>query len=508
MQNQLWYSIIPALVAIIIAIWTKQVIPSLLIGLWLGSFIITGSLLVSISKTVDYIISVLTDSGNLDVLLFLYVFSGLVALIQLSGGVKAFSTRMSKYITNEKKTLLATWVLLPITFIDCGFRVVAAGSIIKPLAKKYSVSNERLAYMLNNSASPVIVLIPIATTYIGYILGVLNQGMSAADINGSAFHLFITTLPYHFFSYTSIIIAILSIWPTFNFGIMKKEIRSTKNSDKSSVNMMNGGQLVFQMEMAEDMENKDKADTAKDQMGVSTQHDSSSVLTPRLINLLLPIMILIPLSFYLMWWGGRSKAVNQGILEVFAAANASRAMFLALFVTTLITFVLYLFQGMKLKTMTDHFIKGGNKLMTTIVILALAWPISNVSQDLGLTQFIKSTLAGNLSPNIVPLLIFSITGAVTYFIGSSWGGWALMMPIAIPLAATTGGSIAITAAAVFSGGTFGDVTSPVSGMTAMASGISEADHMKYIRAMTPYNLLAAFFAAILFIAVPIFLNIS
>ncbi|MDC3414795.1 Na+/H+ antiporter NhaC family protein [Terrihalobacillus insolitus] len=105
-----------------------------------------------------------------------------------------------------------------------------------------------------------------------------------------------------------------------------------------------------------------------------------------------------------------------------------------------------------------------------------------------------------------PLLIFAVTGAVTYFIGSSWGAWALMMPIAIPLAVTTGGSLPIAAAAVLSGGTFGDVTSPVSGMTAMSAGAAQADHMKYVKAMTPYNLLAASLAAALFLVIPFIIS--
>jgi tetracycline resistance efflux pump len=111
-----------------------------------------------------------------------------------------------------------------------------------------------------------------------------------------------------------------------------------------------------------------------------------------------------------------------------------------------------------------------------------------------------------LSPVWVPVLVFLVTGAVTYFIGSSWGAWALMMPVAIPLAVTTGAAIPLTAAAVLSGGTFGDVTSPVSGMTAMSAGAAEADHMKYVRAMTPYNMTAAVMAAGLFAVVPFFLS--
>ena len=119
------------------SIWTKQVIPSLLVGLWLGSLLYTGNIVNFLNQTISYISGVLTDTGNLDVLLFLYAFSGMVALIQVSGGVQAFASLISNFIKGPNQNLLTSWALLPITFMDCGFRVVAGGAIINPLAKRF-----------------------------------------------------------------------------------------------------------------------------------------------------------------------------------------------------------------------------------------------------------------------------------------------------------------------------------------------------------------------------------
>lgn len=412
--------------------------------------------------------------------------------------------------------------MLPITFIDCGFRVVAAGSIIKPLAKKYSVSRERLAYMLNNSASPVIILIPFATTFIGYVIGVVDKGMEAAGVQGSAFSIFVRSIPFQFFSYTSILFALLSVMPKLNVGAMKDLLKKKGDTEHTKQRPAYNAEFAEEFEdtsKSETMEdqigtadNAHKTEMAKDEDGTPNQHEKSGgdhhskesgmsmehdhdmggdpVLSPRIINLIIPLIILIPLSFYLMW----------------GSDNPSRSMLIALAVTLVLTAILYLFQGMKLKKMVDSFFKGGNKLIVTIAILAFAWPISNVSQDLGLTKLIQSTLGDAINAAWVPVLAFVVTGAVAYFIGSSWGSWALMMPIAIPLAVVSGGSLPLAVAAVFSGGTFGDVTSPVSGMTAMSAGIAEADHMKYIKAMTPYNIAAAVTASGLFITVPYFLG--
>lgn len=137
--------------------------------------------------------------------------------------------------------------------------------------------------------------------------------------------------------------------------------------------------------------------------------------------------------------------------------------------------------------------------MTTIAILAVAWPIARVSKNLGLPKLITTTVGNRLPAFLVPLTVFMLTAAVTFFIGSSWGTWALTMPLAIPLAVVSGASIPMTVGAVFAGGTFGDIASPLSGMGAMASGIAEVEHMDYISAQMPYNLTAAAVAAAAFL---------
>lgn len=227
-------------------------------------------------------------------------------------------------------------------------------------------------------------------------------------------------------------------------------------------------------------------------------------IEPRPWNLILPIVILIPLSFYLMWWSGRTKGGNT-LLQIFSTADSSRVMLLALLMTTIVSVAFYRIQGLHLKEMVSRFIKGGNRLMMTIAILAVAWPIAKVSTDLGLPKLITATVGNNLPAFLVPLVVFAITGTITFFIGSSWGTWALAMPLAIPLATVTGASIPMTIGSVFAGGTFGDVASPLSGMGAMASGIAEVEHMDYITAQMPYNLTAAVVAAVGFLVVALFI---
>jgi tetracycline resistance efflux pump len=149
--------------------------------------------------------------------------------------------------------------------------------------------------------------------------------------------------------------------------------------------------------------------------------------------------------------------------------------------------------------MTDNFISGANEIMPTLAILTIAWSLAAVSQDLGLSSLVKQQLGGSLPSWSIPVSLFILSSLVTYFIGEGWGAASLIMPFAIPLAVSANAGIPICVAAVITGGTFGDTTSPVAGMTNMSSNVLQADHMKYLRYASPYNFAAAGIAAVLFL---------
>lgn len=480
-MSEVWLSIAPFVIAIVLAVWLKQIIPPMLIGLWIGSFLLTHSLLGSVETTVGEIIVAMSDPGNLDILLFLYTFGGMVGQIQVSGGVQAFSRLGDKIINSERKTLLAPWLLLPVTFIDCAFRVIATGSILKPFARKFGVPQERLAFMLNHSSVPVLIFIPFATTLFGFVFSMIDQGMTVAGAEGSVFSLFVRSLPFQFFGFASILVALFSIIPAFRM------------KEKSNPNIS-----AYNVEFASEFGNEGKAETTADQLGtamnihkdvISMEHDHETgedpVLPPRILNLIIPLVVLLGLSVYFMWTSG----------------DLSRSMVVAIFIAAGSSEMLYLLQGAKLKTMVDSFFKGANQLMMVVSILALAWPISNVSQDLGLITLIQS-ISGGIQSNWLPVLTFIVTGFIAYLIGSSWATWALLMPIVILFAVVSGGYLPIVVAAVLSGGIFGDVTSPVSGMSAMSAAVAGAGHRQTIKTMMPYNMVAAAVTAILFAFIP------
>lgn len=472
MQND-WISILPSIITIAIAIWSKKIIPSLLIGLLVGGYLLNSTLTGGFETAVDQIVKTLTDSGSLQVLLFLYLFSGLISLIRKSGGIKAFSDMAEKRVKSERGVFFLLWALIPVTFIDCGFRIVGAGSITRSLAEKNKIAKERFAFMLNNTASPVVELIPIATTYVGFNIANISIGLKAAGVaeNNSAYSIWLQAIPLEFFSIILIIITFLSIFYQF---------KQSKNTQAKQPAVM-------------DMEDMDKE-----------MEETEPIIKPRVINLIVPLLVVIILSIFFFWFFGKDKPGNTTFISAMTNTEPNRAMLVALFISIIITAILYYFQKYNLKKMTSDVISGGNEIMTTMIILTLAWPLASISQELGLNNFIQQTLGSSLPSWSVAVSIFVISSAVTYFIGSGWGAASLIMPFAIPLAVASSISIPLCVAAVITGGTFGDVTSPVAGMTNMSSNIAHADLAKYLKYANPYNFIAAGLAAVSFLVAGFF----
>lgn len=467
-MDDTWLSILPATITIAVAIWSKKVLPSLLLGLLVGSYLLNHSVIGGLETALANVVNVLSDKGNLQVLLFLYLFSGLIALVRKAGGITAFSAWVGKFIHSEKGVFFTLWALLPVTFIDCAFRVIGAGAIIRPLADKHKIAKERFAFMLNNTASPIVELIPIATTFVGFNIANISQGLKAAGgvKEQSAYSILLHSIPFQFFSIVVLFITFFSIFFQWKKPAAEKQKPVAKTEATNGMDM----------------------------------EDDKPAIKPRMINLVTPMLTVIFFSFCFFWYFGRSTDGADGtIASVIAATDPNKAMLVALFVSLLITGFVYWMQKYPLETMTADIISGGNKLMEILAILVMAWSLGAVSQELKLSDFIQQQIGNSLPGWSIPVSLFLTASAVTYFLGSGWAASALIMPFAVSLAVSGGSGIPICVAAVITGGTFGDVASPVAGMTNMASNVADADHVKYLKYANPYNFTALAVATMLFL---------
>lgn len=465
------YSIIPPIVAILMATFTKRIIPSLILGLWIGALILQPDIIGGTIKAVHYIVNSLASAENAYIILFLFSFGSLAEIMSMSGGIKGFGKLAERYVKSERGALLSVWAVTPATFLDCCFHVVSTGTITKPLVEKVSGSKEKLAFIINVTSSQLIVLIPFATTYVGYIVGVVASSMRKAGYSGSAYSLYLQSIPFNFYSISIVLISILVIFFGLGFG----KISFGKLDEKDAQGGVHGGH-----EAHEQCEFEEKA-------------------PPRIMNLVIPLLVLIGLIIFFFWYTGRGP--DRGFLAAIMHAKFEEAIFIASFATLLLTSAFYVVQKIPLGEIETHFLSGGTELIPPIAVLLLSWSIAGVTEDLGFAQFISGTLGTALPPYIVPVVIFSIAGATSYFMGSAWGTWALVMPLALPLTAATGGNPALAVGAVLAGGSIGDNISPLGETPVLTSSITDVPILKHVRSELPYGLAAIGVSVVLYLGV-------
>lgn len=440
-----WLSILPFLVVIPIAIFTKQVLPGLIAGLLVGAYIRTPELIGGVQTFLNYVVQALVDENNIKIIVFLYAFSGLVGMIKVTGGIKGFVEKAAEKITTKKQALILTYVSTIGTFSAPTFRFVTITPIMKALLKKVEMSTKELGFVIETTATPVIVLIPVATAFVGYMVSVIQISLQNVGGTVDPYSLFLQSIPFNFFAFT--IIAV---------GIYLSFFHHSKSNASTD------------MEQGQDEED---------------WHECHPVVSRELpdkpLNLLVPIFLVISLTLFLTWWDGNEQADN--FFEAFIQADVLQAMVIALIVTVFLSLVFFLFQkGFTLSGMIESFIIGGNELMSVIVLLSVVWGLSSVTDDLGFSAFVTAHTDWIPAPFITPLL-FVFGAAISYFIGSAWGTWGILMPLGISLSAVTDVSLPVIIGAVFASGSFGAFASPLSDDTNTIAKILGIPVMDYVR---------------------------
>lgn len=432
-----WEAIIPFLIIIPVAIWTKQVIPGLTLGLLVASYMVEPTLLGGITKATDYVISNLAKENKLYVIGFLYLFAGIINLVKVTGGIQGFIDVTSKKIKTRRQTFGLIWLTILGTFSSPNLRIVTVAPIIKVIQKRVDITKERLGFVIEATGLPIIALIPVATAFIGYMTGTIELALQSANLSGDPYKLFIQSIPYNFFSIVIIVLALpytLIGHPTLNNNKKKKKEEAIEKVDEE--------------------------------------------FKSRPINLYIPVLTALVLSIFLSWWNGYQK--TQGFFNAFIESNVSKSMFIAILITLMVTVILLLIERYPLKKIIDDFFYGSNNLMPAICIFALVWGLASATNDLQLSQFVAASL-GWVPSYLVAPVVFLVGSLLAYFIGSSWGSWGLLMPIGLSMVKVSGIPIPILIGVVFASGTFGGLASPLSGTTIMMSKIMDMEIMQYSR---------------------------
>jgi len=470
-----WLSVLPPLLAIGLALVTRQVMPALVSGIWLGWWLV-GDLnpLGAIAASIDGIIGVLADPGDTRVIIFALVIGALIAVMETSGGVRGFVRWLEqrRWVDNGRKAEWLAWGTGIIIFIESNLTLLVAGAVSRPLFDRFRISRERLAYLIDATSAPICILIPL-NAWGAFNLGLLG-GTELEDPLGT----FIAAIPLTFYALITVILAGCTIAFGWNIGPMAKAEARTR-----------GGQLLWPG--AAPLVNPDLLDTVLADGGQPRNSAGPAfMIVPIAI-----IVAMVPVGLHIT--GDGDLQAGSGSTSVLWAVLAGLAV---LWIMARARRLLTLDQLMQTS------IRGASGLLPVAMILLFALALGDVTRALGTGQFMAQVVGENVPVALLPALIFLVAGFTAFAIGSSWGTFAIMIPIAIPIALALGLPPALLLGAVLSGAVFGDHASPISDTTVVASMAAATDHIDHVRTQLPYALIAGAIATIAYLAMGLLLQ--
>ncbi len=466
MTDPSWVSILPPVLAIILAIWTRQVYLSLGAGIWLGWIIVDDwSVLAGLASAIEETVAVLASPGNANVILFTLVIGALIATIETSGGVRGFIRYLEsrEWVNTGRRSQFLAWIIGLVIFIESNITVLVAGAVSRPLFDRYRISREKLAYIIDSTSASICILIPL-NAWGAYNLGIL-ESLGVEDPLG----VLIGSIPLNFYALGAALLALATIVWKIDIGPMKKaEIRTQ------------GGETEWP-----------ESQPMIDESILSPEPDDR--IPPRAVNMIVPIVTMVAMMPLGLWiTGDGDLRAGSGATSVLWAVMAALAM----------AWILLLAQrGSTIDELTRTSLKGAGGLVPLALILLLALALGDVANALGTGDYVAQVTAGVLPPVIFLPLVFLVSAGIAFSTGTSWGTFAIMLPIAVPAAMTLGLPLAPFVAAVLSGGIFGDHSSPISDTTIISSMAAATDHIDHVRTQLPYAALAGGVATLAFAAV-------
>ncbi len=462
MPEPSWISLLPPLLAIALAIGTRQVYLSLAAGVWLGYTILAGwNPLTGLGDAIQACVDVMADAGNSRVLLFTLVIGALIATVEVLGGVRGFVNWVETrgLVTDPRGARLLAFATGVVIFIESNITVLIAGAVARPLFDRHNRSREMLAYIIDSTSAAVCILIPL-NAWGAYVLVLLAESGGVENPLG----LFISAIPLNFYAIAAVLLAGFVATTGWAVGPMKR----AEERAASGLRFDEGAEPMV-----------DEAALIPEPVGT---------IPPRAFNMLLPLgamVLMMPLA--LLITGDGDLREGSGSTSVLWAVLTGLA----------IAWILALAQkAIQVEKLTSVGLKGAGGMLGMALILLLALALGGVARELGAGLYVAGIVADRLHPAVLLPLVF-VTGAfVSFSTGTSWGTFAIMVPIAVPAAAAMGLPLAPFLAAALAGGIFGDHASPISDTTIMSSLAAATDHIAHVRTQLPYALLASGVAVI------------
>ena len=466
-------SVLPPVLAIILALRTKQVYISLVVGIWLGWLIISDwNVLQGTIATLEGFVDVFKSPGNTRTIMFSALVGALLIFIQYSGGVQGFILGMEKFLLRVEKKgkgrsrvvveliALATGVLL---FIETSISSLTVGTLYRPVFDRLKIPREKLAYIADSSSAPSSILIPF-NAWGAFIMGLLlTQGIE------NPFITLVSAMTYNFYPMLAIVMVFVIIISRKDFGPMALAERRTRETGK----LLNEGARPL----------------VSDEI---TSYEMKEGIKPRAINMILPLSVMIVMMVVSLSYTGwnlveEASSFMNHLAKALGKGSGSAAVLYSVTTSIGVAMIMYRAQGIiKIRKMVELILKGISELMPLALLMMLAFSISHVCNSLGTGEYVAGITEGWLSPALLPAVIFILSSFIAFSTGTSWGTFAIMIAIALPMAEIHGANLYLVVAATMGGGVFGDHCSPISDTSIISSMASASDHIDHVRTQMPY----------------------
>ena len=467
-----WLSILPPIIAITLALITKEVISSLLVG------ILSGTLIYSIGighanivmGTIETTFNLMGTRVDFNILVFCTMLGGLVYTITMAGGSRAYGKWATKRIRGRRSAMVATGGLGAFIFIDDYFNCLTVGTVMRPVTDSYNISRAKLAYLIDSMAAPVCIIAPVSSW-----AAAVGSSLKSTGAFESDFAAFVSTIPYNLYALACIFFVFFICYTNMDFGPMRK-----------AEQLAASGKAINQ-------------DGTNEGIKVSERGTILDMMLPIAALIVFAVMALLYSGGY---WG--DDAAYHTIAAALGNSSASNALVWASFGAMIVALVMFVGRGvLSFHDFMDGSIEGMKMMLPANVILVLAWTISGVCRDLLQTpQFVEGMVAtGNFTAILLPAIVFLVAGFLAFSTGTAWGTFGILIPIIVPVAQALDPSLTVvTLSATLAGSVFGDHCSPISDTTILSSAGSGCSHIEHVSTQLPYAMVVGFASFVGYIA--------
>ncbi len=491
-----WYAILPPIVAILFALVFREVITALFAGVWLGALAVAGfNPLKATWRVIDeFVVPALanTDDGHTQIIVFSLLLGGMVGVIAKNGGTMGIVEAVRPFARTARRGRIATWLAGMGIFFDDYANTLLVGNTMRPITDKLRVSREKLAYLVDSTAAPIAAIVPIST-WVGYEISLIAEGLRiAADQNPAArdtllgmnpFQIFVETIPYRFYPVLALYFAALVSFTKWDLGPMA---RAEKRAAEGGGLFRPGARLM--------------TDTSAHVL------EAKEGVRHRWWNAAMPVFTVVLVVLIGLFVTGRAGAgPDASLRDVFGAADPFVTLLWASLAGCIVAIGMSLAQRvLTLEESIDAWVSGMRAMLIAMLILALAWSLGSVTNEIGTALYLSQILAHRVALHLVPVMVFVTAAAMSFATGTSWGTMAILLPLGIPITVALGGAAGLsldgqvhytillgTISSVLAGSIFGDHCSPISDTTILSSTASGCDHVDHVRTQLPYALLVA-----------------